>query len=84
MFRDFCGFFLSVAHGTSRLSPRASEEELDDADDFVHLQLGAREGLEQLALPGTESSASNVPKGSLCGWGSQLEEWGRKPTGWKT
>ena len=68
LFQDFCGV-LSVAHGTSRLSPRASEEEPDDADDFVHLQLGAREGLEQLALPGTESSASNVPeKGSLCGW----------------
>eukprot|EP00435_Cladocopium_sp_Y103_P045028 s1089_g12.t2 len=32
-----------------RIDP-GEEEEPDDVDDFVHLQLGAREGLEQLAL----------------------------------
>eukprot|EP00435_Cladocopium_sp_Y103_P051511 s1089_g16.t1 len=50
-----------------RIDP--GEEEPDDADDFVHLQLGAREGLEQLALvleilPGTDGSAEKHESGS--------------------
>ena len=74
-------YYLFVSRFFCNLSPRSPEEEPDDADDFVQLQLGAREGLEQLAsvleiLFGTQGSAeehksgSNVQeKGSLAGVG---------------